>query len=628
MLQFLQILVAKGLLQQNLVEDIVREAESTGVSVEQVLLAQGVAESSILEAKGEMWGVPVERVSGDGIPFDTLKIIPEDSARHYRVVPLGLYDGVLHVGLLDPDNVDALDALNFISTKEGVPFKVFLISESDYTKVLEMYHGVMGEVNMALSELETAERAVPVQNNNRGGQEEGMDDLDAAIAAASTKGGASEIHDDAPVTKIVSTILRSAIDARASDIHIEPTREQLRVRFRVDGVLQTSLVLPTKVSRAVVARVKVLSGIKLDERRKPQDGRFSVTVSGRIVDFRVSTFPVTYGEKVVLRILDSARGKITLETLGMDDYQLQQVRDAVASPYGIILITGPTGSGKSTTLYAMMEEIHRDTANVISLEDPVEYDIEGVSQSQVRPEIGYTFASGIRSVLRQDPDVIMVGEIRDKETAQLAVQAALTGHLVLSTLHTNNAIGAVPRLIDMGVDPFLLAPTMRLVIAQRLVRKICPDTGKPIPIEGALKQRLDKLFAPVPEQYRSRIPETTSLLGIQPTSTCPIGTRGRIGVFELMTVNEHLRTAILDSVREAELQEIGFEHGMFTMEQDAFIKAMRKMIPYEEIAQVSSAIDTDGIADTAQPEGTAEPAEETDEKSSIKDEKSYQHDLV
>ncbi len=628
MLQLIQTLVNSGALSQQVAAEILREAESTNVPVEQLIRAQGVSERDITDAKGEIWGVPVEHVGDDAISFDTLKIIPEESARHYRVVPLSLHEGVLHVGVLDPDNVDMLDALNFISTREGVPFKVYLISSSDYEKVLAMYHGTAGAVSMALSELETAESVTSSgQYDDSAGRGEEIDDLDSAIAAASSKGG-QDIHEEAPITKIVSTVLRSAIDARASDIHIEPGREQLRVRFRVDGVLQSSLVLPAKVSRAVIARVKLLAGIKLDERRKPQDGRFSVTVGGRIIDFRVSTFPVTHGEKGVLRILDSSRGKVTLASLGMDEFQIEQVRTAIASPYGIILITGPTGSGKSTTLYAMLEEVHRDTANVISLEDPVEYDIEGVSQSQVRPEIGYTFASGIRSVLRQDPDIIMVGEIRDKETAQLAVQAALTGHLVLSTLHTNNAIGAIPRLIDMGVDPFLLAPTMRLVIAQRLVRKICPDTGVPIPIEGALKRRMDTLFASVPEQYRGRIPNVDSLLGIQPTNTCPVGTRGRIGVFELLTVNEKMRQLILDSAREAALLEQAFEYGMFTMEQDAFIKAMLKAIPYEEIAQLSSAIDV-GAADHDQSEVTPEPDDSSeiglDDDAKVK---SYQHDLV
>ena len=583
-MQILQILTSKGLLDAAEAEKVAREVNA-GAQLEDALLERGVSSSAVLATKGEVWGVPVHTVGDVAIPFDILKLIPEDSARHYNVVPVGLADGVLSVGMIDPDNVDALDALNFISTKEGVPFKVYLISREDYDKVMSMYHGVSGTVSMALSELESAGGMAAMRSIGDSSQTQELDDLDATIAAASKKGG-TDLHDDAPITKIVSTILRSAIDARASDIHIEPFRDQVQVRFRVDGVLQRSLVLPAKVSRAVVARVKVLSGIKLDERRKPQDGRFSVTVTGRTVDFRVSTFPTSYGEKAVLRILDSDKGTITLTDLGMDEEQMRTVQEALTAPYGIILITGPTGSGKSTTLYSMLNEVPRDKKNVLSLEDPVEYDIEGVSQSQVRPEIGYTFASGIRSVLRQDPDIIMVGEIRDKETARLAVQAALTGHLVLSTLHTNNAIGAVPRLIDMGVDPFLLAPTLRLIVAQRLVRRICDGTGKSIPIQGALAKRIEEIFAEVPERYRYRIPKVDKLLGIEPTSTCPAGTRGRVGVFEMLAVHEDVRDAVLGHQSEQHIEALARKHGMFTLQEDVVVKAMHKQIPYEEIATV------------------------------------------
>ena len=571
----------------------------------------GVPVEEILKAKGEHWNVPVRVRAPEAVPYEVLNLVPEESAKHYHVVPIGLIDGVLEVGVVDPDNIDALDALNFISTKEGVPFKIFLITQKEYERVLVMYQGTSGSVSVALSELE-AEGGNADEESEGGGSDVAVDDLDAAIEAASKKGGEPEYHEQAPITKIVSTILRSSIEARASDIHIEPDRERLRVRFRIDGVLNESLVLPSKVKRAVVARVKILSGIKLDERRKPQDGRFSATIAGRRIDFRVSTFPTYFGEKVVLRILDSERSKITLKDLGMDPEQLDIVKRAVASPYGIILITGPTGSGKSTTLYAMLNEVDREGMNVLSLEDPVEYNIEGVSQSQMRPEIGYTFASGIRSVLRQDPDVIMVGEIRDKETAQLAVQAALTGHLVFSTLHTNNAIGAVPRLIDMGVDPFLLAPTLRLIIAQRLVRKICPDSGKSIPIEGPLKRMVTEEFASLPVKYRGKIPQATEFLGIQPSTSCPAGTRGRLGVYEMLEATEEIRNAVLAGAGETVIADMARKNGMFTLKEDAIIKAMQKLIPFEEVAQVGGLIETDEedeVVDTPKPAGDAREAD-------------------
>jgi type II secretory ATPase GspE/PulE/Tfp pilus assembly ATPase PilB-like protein len=284
-----------------------------------------------------------------------------------------------------------------------------------------------------------------------------------------------------------------------------------------------------------------------------------------------------------MRILDSEQNVASIETVGLSENHLAIIREAITKPYGLILLTGPTGSGKSTTLYSMLKELDRDKMNVISLEDPVEYHIDGISQSQVRPEIGYTFASGLRSVLRQDPDIIMVGEIRDKETAQLAVQAALTGHLVFSTLHTNNAPGAVPRLVDMGVDPYLIAPTLELVIAQRLVRKICPEGGRKIPIAGGLKKMLDEQFRDLPEQFRAQIPQSDHMLGIQPSDTCPSGTRGRTAVFELMQVTDAMEQTILESSDETVTYKRAREDGMLTMKEDAIIKALKGEIPFEEI---------------------------------------------
>ncbi|KKS84179.1 MAG: Type IV-A pilus assembly ATPase PilB, partial [Parcubacteria group bacterium GW2011_GWA2_43_11] len=531
MFNLLPLLQKKGIIGESDIDDITKESQESNHSVEEVLQGRGISDQDILTAKGEHWDIPVRSLKNITIPYDILQYIPEESAIHYHVVPIALVDEVLEVGIVDPDNIDALDALNFISTKKGVPFKAFLISERDYKKAIEMYRGISSQVGQALSEIKTEDdKSTSGEVSSLGEEQEtqNLDDLEQTVQAAGKKGQSNDIREEAPVTKIVATILRSAIDARTSDIHIEPEYDQTRVRFRVDGVLNKSLVLPAKVQRAVIARVKILAGIKLDERRKPQDGRFSATIGGRRIDFRVSTFPTYYGEKAVLRILDSERSNITLQDLGMNEKQLDMVKKAVAAPYGMVLITGPTGSGKSTSLYAMLNEVDKDGKNVLSLEDPVEYNIPGVSQSQMRPDIGYTFASGIRSVLRQDPDIIMVGEIRDKETAQLAVQAALTGHLVFSTLHTNNAAGAVPRLVDMGVDPYLLAPTLSLIVAQRLVRRICPDSGRTVPIEGPIKKMIDEQFADLPKKYRSQIPHEKEVVMVEPSANCPNGTRGRL----------------------------------------------------------------------------------------------------
>lgn len=614
MINILPILQNKGIIDQKSAGEVISESKESGESVEQILQSRGVSESDILAAKGEYWDIPVRSFGNTNVSYETLKYIPEESAKHYGTVPLALKDDVLEVGIVDPDNIDALDALNFISTKKGVPFKVFLISEQDYKRGLEMYQGLTSEVGRALKELksdeeEQAENMATLGNERETQNLDKQDNLEETVQEAGKKGKSADIREEAPVTKIVATILRSAIDARSSDIHIEPEYERTRVRFRVDGVLNQSLVLPSKVQRAVIARVKILAGLKLDERRKPQDGRFSATINGRRVDFRVSTFPTYHGEKAVMRILDSEQANINLEDLGMDSAQLDMVKKTVSAPYGMILITGPTGSGKSTTLYAMLNEVDKERKNVLSLEDPVEYSIEGVNQSQVRPEIGYTFASGIRSVLRQDPDIIMVGEIRDKETAQLAVQAALTGHMVFSTLHTNNAIGAVPRLVDMGVDPYLLAPTLDLVIAQRLVRRLCPDSGKAMPIEGDIKKMIEEQFADLPEKHKKVLPETDEVLAIEPSSNCPTGTRGRIGVYEMLEVTEDVRKGILAGANESDIYSLARENGMITLKGDTIIKAMKKVIPFEEVAQIGGAMDVD-----EEQESTAQVKEEEEKE--------------
>ncbi|MDO8579816.1 MAG: GspE/PulE family protein, partial [bacterium] len=368
----------------------------------------------------------------------------------------------------------------------------------------------------------------------------------------------------------------------ASDIHVERMAEKLRVRFRVDGDLYTSLVLPIKVHDAVVARIKILSNMKLDEKRKPQDGRFSARIEGRKVDFRVSTFPAYYGEKVVMRILDQEKGIKSLDDIGISARNLESMRTAMKKPYGLILISGPTGSGKSTTLYAMLKEINDESKNVLSLEDPVEYNMEGVSQSQVRPEIGYTFASGLRTTLRQDPDIIMVGEIRDKETAQLAIQAALTGHLVLSTIHTNTAIGVIPRLIDMGVDPYLIAPTLIMAMAQRLVLRIC-EGGKEIPIEGSIEMMLQKQFGDLPAEFKKQVTFPKTLLEAEPSATCPAGVRGRMAVAEVVEMDRELERAILSNANEETMYKICRNKGMLTMKEDAMLKAFKREIPWSEV---------------------------------------------
>lgn len=576
-MSIIDILLQKQIIKKEDVTEI-RKKVSTGMSLTDVLIGRGVKPDDIVIARGEYLNIPVRSVVESSIPFEVLEYIPEESATHYHFVPLGLVDGTLEVGVVDPDNMEARDALNFIAAKKNIPYKVFLITIDDFQKVIEMYKGLTGEVSQALNELET-ELSVDGSDAMK------KEDL-SAQKKTGEKGEKTEetlIIEDAPVVKIVATIVRYAVEGEASDVHIEHMRDKIRVRFRVDGVLNTSLVLPAQVHSAVVARIKVLSNMRLDERRKPQDGRFTARIDSRRIDFRVSTFPSYYGEKVEMRILDQAKGVRTLDQIGLSKKNLDIFREAINRPYGLILITGPTGSGKSTTLYSVLSEIDCESYNVLSLEDPVEYSIEGVSQSQVRPEIGYDFSSGLRTTLRQDPDIIMVGEIRDKETAQLAVQAALTGHLVFSTLHTNNSAGVIPRLIDMGVDPYLIAPTLILAVAQRLVSVLPPGNGEAVKVEGSIKAMIDRQFADLPEVYKKDIIFPENIMRIKPTPEFPKGTRGRMAVFELLEMDKEIEQAILKNPTETEILRIARQKGMITLKEDALLKAFNKQIPLEEV---------------------------------------------
>lgn len=614
-MNLLTTLLEKNILSGDEVSAIKEEMADTNDTLESVLLRRGIDPNTVLELRGDTLKVPTRHVSDTLIPYDTLSYVPEESARHYQMVPLGVSDGVLEIGMIDPDNIDALDALNFISTKINLPFKIFLISAEDFERVIGMYQGLSGEVDQALTELES-ELAEDVEEASKGSVRKKIAEVEddiSAVGHVDSNKGTTVIKEDAPVSKIVATILKHAVEGNSSDVHVEPTGEQVRVRFRVDGMLHTSIMLPLKVHRAVVARVKILASIRLDEKRKPQDGRFATNINGRKIDFRVSTFPTFYGEKVVMRILDPDKGVFSLDDIGFSKRNLVLVRGAIKRPYGIVLISGPTGSGKTSTLYAMLKELDREKRNVLSLEDPVEYNIEGVSQSQVRPEIGYTFATGLRTTLRQDPDIIMVGEIRDKETAQLAIQAALTGHLVLSTIHTNNAIGVIPRLIDMGVDPYLIAPTLALSMAQRLVRKLCPGTGKKVPMEESRKIMLDKQFEDLPDRCRKDIPSMDYMYEIESTEECPSGIRGRVAVFEMFPIDKDIEQVILKDPNNIELRRVAREKGMLSMKEDAIIKALKGIIPFEEV----SALGTDLSYEEVPAESEEKRAEQKEESSEI-----------
>lgn len=575
--EFLQYLVDQKYIEAGDISSIQQRGSQHVDGVEGVLTDEwGLEQDTILEAKDAVSSLESARVDTKKISQQVLHLVPEDSARHYSFVPIGIEDNTLQVGIVDPDNIEARDALNFIAARAGMPFQMYLITQKDFKEVMDKYESMTGEVTKALSELETE-----IQQQKEGGAEMQVS------ATAQADDDATRIIEDAPVTKIVATILSYATEGRASDIHIEPLEKTIRVRFRVDGTLGTSLMLPPKVHSAVVARIKILANMRLDEKRKPQDGRFSATIEGRQIDFRVSTFPTYYGEKIVMRILDQVRGVKRLDELGLSTRNVDLLKKAIQAPFGLVLISGPTGSGKTTTLYAILQELDKEKKNVLSLEDPVEYNIEGLNQSQVRPDIGYTFANGLRTTLRQDPDIIMVGEIRDGETAQLAIQAALTGHLVISTIHTNNAIGVIPRLVDMGVDPYLIAPTLNLAIAQRLVHTMCEGAGEPVPIEGSIKKLIDREFEDLPEEFKADIPWSDVVYKASPTSECPTGVRGRTAVMEVIEMNNELERIILNDPTEQAIEEVARKQGMITMKEDAIIKAMNREIPFEEINRVA-----------------------------------------
>lgn len=573
-MSLLDALADKGVINRYQIDDILAKAETYEGDLDQALSDFGIDSEVLLNTKSEFYGVPKRQVDADDISFDTLRYIPEDSARYYHFVPIGVSeDGVLEVGLLDPGDIEAKNALQFIFSKNNVPFKTFLITKEAFDAVVNNYRGVTGSVGDAVAEME--ENVLDVDDTAAGVQKPG----EFLKKKAET---GEKIVEDAPVTKMVAVILRHAVEGGASDIHIEHTGEKVKVRFRVDGTLHTSLMLPKNTHSAVIARIKILAKLKLDEKRKPQDGRFPAKIAGRKIDFRVSTMPTFYGEKAVMRILDPERGVKSIENTGMRDDHLELVREALKRPYGLILVTGPTGSGKTTTLYSMLQEIDREELNVVSLEDPIEYNVGGMNQSQVRPEIGYTFANGLRSILRQDPDVIMVGEIRDKETAQLAIQAALTGHLVFATLHTNNSIGVIPRLVDMGVDPFLIAPTLILALAQRLAKRLC-GPGKPVPLQGGMKMMYEKQFEDLPEQFRAKLPTAENIYEPLPTDECPSGLKGRMAVFEMLPIDRDIEEIILTDPTEPAIYKAARARGMLTMKEDAFIKSINGEIPFSEV---------------------------------------------
>ncbi len=503
---------------------------------------------------------------------DIISLVPYEAAKKYEFVPLEKDGKILRIGVVDMDDIEVQNALQFLAEKNRLTIELIAITEKDFKKALEAYTSPTFTITQALESLSKEEKSQVTEQKE------------------ADKGIHEEVLRDAPVAKIVEVILRNAIEGMASDIHIEPMEDSIRVRYRQDGILHNSLILPKKIGPAIVSRVKILSNLKIDEKRKPQDGRFRVIEKGKQIDLRVSSLPVSMGEKVVMRVLDKEKGLIDLDNLGVRGRNYKIIKETVFEPYGMILITGPTGSGKSTTLYSILKILNREGVNIVTLEDPVEYALEGINQSQVKPEIGYTFSAGLRSILRQDPDIIMVGEIRDKETAELAVHAALTGHVVLSTLHTNDSIGAIPRLIDMGVEPFLISSALRTIVAQRLVRKICPHCKEEVQMSEAMKSTMEKVLSQVPAEEKKELGFSGEIKAYKGKG-CPkcggSGSKGRIGIFEVFYIDSEVANLMGERVEEEDLRKVAKKQNMITMKQDGVLKVVSGETTMEEVERVT-----------------------------------------
>ncbi|MBU2265101.1 GspE/PulE family protein [Patescibacteria group bacterium] len=547
-------------------------------------------EVKLAQERAKRLNVPLADLAGKLVSPQVLREITEEAASFYQFVPLERKGKFLNVGMLNPDDIKSQEAIRFIAQNRNFTPSISLITNSDFKNILKQYRTLKEEVGTALSELEkelsTREELKPGENKSK---------VEATL---------ERVMAEAPITKIVAVILRHANEGRASDIHIEPAEDRLKIRFRVDGILYTSLFLPRAIQPAVVSRIKILASLKIDETRVPQDGRFHSVIDGQKIDFRLSTLPTFFGEKAVLRLLDPSQGLKDFEQLGLEGRNRQRVEEAMAKPFGMILLSGPTGSGKTTTLYSILKNLNQEEVNVVSLEDPVEYFIEGVSQSQIKPEIGYSFASGLRSILRQDPDIIMVGEIRDSDTAELATQAALTGHIMLSTLHTNNAIGVIPRLIDMGVQSFLIPSSLSLAMAQRLVRRLCPDCKKarePAPkIKELLRRELINFSAAVKQDIADIDLNNLKIWQAPGCKFCAQkGAKGRIAIFEALTMTPQLENIVIEGASEGKIAKEAERQGMITMKQDGLIKVLRGLISFEELIRAVEMKTTEQTTDVA-----------------------------
>ena len=573
--RIISLLVAEGLADSNLVYQIKQEAEGAGKPVLAELIARKIiSDDMVARATAAIINVPYVELKNISIDQDILTKIPGDASSRVLVVPLGEKDGMLNVAMVDVTNVQATD---YISNLVNQPIRVWMSSERGIREILEQYHGDFSGVKEAVKE--TGEEAAEASSNVK------------------------TIVQDSPISKALTTILSYAAKTKASDIHIEPLENSLIIRCRIDGVLRKIMELPKTVAPALVSRIKILSNLKIDEHRIPQDGQFTVLVDDQEIDLRIAIAPVTWGEQVVIRLLDKTGVSMEIEKMGMSGRALRAVLDGIRKPNGMILTSGPTGSGKSTTLYALIQQIKSEEINIVTLEDPVEYKMDGINQTQVNVDAGLTFASGLRSILRQDPDVVMVGEIRDSETAGLAVQAALTGHLVFSTLHTNSAAGILPRLLDMGIEPFLLASTLNVVIGQRLVRRVTEkrEMYKSSELETTSINEIIGDLLPKDKESVAKVSEDLGYPGLPVQNDdfymlargvnakeTPGGYSGRAGLYETIIVDEDIQKKIIEHATANDIMRLAKSKGTVTMRQDGILKALSGITTLEEVNRVAS----------------------------------------
>lgn len=573
-----------GILTAAAIEEHRSAARSKGVPlVSELLESQAITDEQLAAATAKITGVPYVNLANVTIDPKTLALLPKDIAERYMAVPLGDVQGRLAVAMLDANNIQAVD---YLANKIQRPLRIYMATEASIQHVLDQYHTDLADgINEAISSAEREKAATP------------------AAGGSAAESEALIIKQDSPISRALNSILEYAARARASDIHIEPVEDELKIRCRVDGVLREIMKLPKSLESALISRIKILSNLKIDEHRVPQDGQFTVRVAGKDIDLRIAISPVVWGEQVVIRLLDKSGSSFNIEEMGYAGRALRAIRKGIKKPNGMILTSGPTGSGKSTSLYALIQEIKDDSINIVTLEDPVEYKMAGVNQIQVNTDVGLTFASGLRSILRQDPDVVLVGEIRDKETANLAVQAALTGHLVFSTLHTNSAAGVLPRLLDMGIEPFLIASTVNTVIGQRLVRRVASNKETYSSTELETKSIQETLGTVLPKNaadtarvaadigYKD-LPLANqtayTLVRGKDTPQTPGGYKGRVGLYEVMDISENIQNLIVKRATSAEIQRQAMAEGMVTMRQDGYLKALQGLTTIDEVNRVAA----------------------------------------